>query len=65
MMLLILQDLAKEAAMDFPLPSLCTDIFSVQVQYVSSETRVQLHVDPLSVHVPSLVSPVLVSHYML
>ena len=45
-----------DAPRDFPLPSLCTDVLSVHVEYVASETKVRLHVDPLSVHVPSMVS---------
>lgn len=54
--LLLLQDLTKEAARDFPLPSLCSDVISVELAYVALETKVWLHVDPLSVHVPSVVS---------
>lgn len=47
-------DVSKDCPRNFPLPSLCTDVLRVQVDYVAAETNVCLHVDPLSVHVPSI-----------
>ena len=50
------QHLPEGYPRDFPLPSGRTDLFSVHVDYVAHETRVLLHVDPVTVHLPSMVS---------
>ena len=47
-------DVGVACPVNFPLPSLCTDELSIMVDYTSSDTKVRLHVDPLSVHVPSV-----------
>ena len=53
---LLSQHLPEGYPRDFPLPTACTSLFSVQVVYVGHETTVRLHVDPLTVQVPSVVS---------
>ena len=50
------QHLPEGYPRDFPLPTACTSLFSVYVEYVGHETTVRLHVDPLTVQVPSMVS---------
>lgn len=40
---------------NFPLPSAHSDSFSVLVEYKAHETTVQLSVDPVTVHLPSMV----------
>ena len=47
-------DVSKACPGNFPLPSLCTDVLRVDVDYSTLDTIVRVHVDPLSVHVPSL-----------
>lgn len=50
------QHLPEGYPRDFPLPTACTSLFSVDVVYVGHETTVRLHVDPLTVQLPSMVS---------
>ncbi len=47
-------DVSKSCPGNFPLPSLCTDMLRVDVDYVASDTIVCVRVDPISVHVPSI-----------
>ena len=47
-------NVCKDSPQNFPMPSLCTDVLRIQVDYVAMDTVVYLHVDPISVHVPSV-----------
>jgi len=50
------QHLPEGYPRDFPLPTACTSLFSVCVAYVGHETTVQLHIEPFTVQVASMVS---------
>lgn len=56
LLLLLMQHVPASYPKDFPLPSACTDIFKVCVEYLDQETKVWLHVDPATIHLPSMVS---------
>ena len=58
---LLRQHLAQNYPQNFPLPSACSDLFSIIVNYSEHETTVRLYLDSVTVHLPSMVGNVEIS----
>lgn len=64
MIIRLQQHLPDNFPTDFPLISGMSELFSIHVDYTESETRVHLHVDPITINSPSPVCYVHVLAYM-